>query len=500
MVLSGTDKKILETLFDMRGGYVLDFSNRTMEEFFRDNFGIAIYDKKYDVENLTDSKANRLRGIWAKEDEQTVGMIIQSLTEYMEISSLTSDKEISQNTILLTQKARDIAKRLLVVSSDQAEVNKLTEKAIALKNFNGLSFTELSLNEKIYLLKVLWSFYEGIVRSYYGDGVIFLGSGIDDLNDSFKTLRKKMIELIASDTSFEELRETECYQAIIDPMGSLYFSSDFLDGAWEDAVERYLVNFREMIADRDLFENASEAHKLHSSIAQFLAFVKKEISELIDTVREQRVMFDRRYSPRNSEDSKEKTIKHEHRHIFENSAQEKDININLKTEKGSSERKNKFPYKLPSGTKWENITLKFLNDEEILILVQGKEHIAKYDEIGFSTDKGKPSVVWSFLKVLGKQNGEIAMTDKSANTKYKKQKQQVLDILQRYFSLDTDPFYPYKDTKSYKTKFTIFIDESLRENTPTKTQGENNDDLDPFADLSDAYSESTPGIRENEIF
>ncbi len=44
--LSTIEKQILEKLFQMNGGYVLNFSDRTMGEFFRDNVGIDIYTQK----------------------------------------------------------------------------------------------------------------------------------------------------------------------------------------------------------------------------------------------------------------------------------------------------------------------------------------------------------------------------------------------------------------------------------------------------------------------
>jgi hypothetical protein len=51
--------RFLDDVFDMSGGYVLDFSNRTFIEFFEDEFGINIYDEKYGVRG--ESKANHLR-------------------------------------------------------------------------------------------------------------------------------------------------------------------------------------------------------------------------------------------------------------------------------------------------------------------------------------------------------------------------------------------------------------------------------------------------------
>ncbi len=42
--LKFSEKQLFEKLFD-RGGYVLDFSNRTFEEFFKD-FNIEIFSEK----------------------------------------------------------------------------------------------------------------------------------------------------------------------------------------------------------------------------------------------------------------------------------------------------------------------------------------------------------------------------------------------------------------------------------------------------------------------
>ena len=43
----------------MNGGYVLNFSDRTMGEFFRDDIGIDIYNKKYKY--ASGSKTNCIR-------------------------------------------------------------------------------------------------------------------------------------------------------------------------------------------------------------------------------------------------------------------------------------------------------------------------------------------------------------------------------------------------------------------------------------------------------
>jgi len=81
-VLTTLEKQILEKLFQMGGGYVLNFSDRTMREFFRDDIGIDIYNQKYNY--ASGSKANRMRGLWLKADEKTVGKSVLKLIEYIE--------------------------------------------------------------------------------------------------------------------------------------------------------------------------------------------------------------------------------------------------------------------------------------------------------------------------------------------------------------------------------------------------------------------------------
>jgi hypothetical protein len=122
----------------------------------------------------------------------------------------------------------------------------------------------------------------------------------------------------------------------------------------------------------------------------------------------------------------------------------------------------KFPYKIPSGTHWNNVIIKFLDNEKVEIWVKRLKHITDYNEMGM-VGKGKvpsPSEQWIFLKVLAQCQGEITIKDTEAKDTYKKQKQGLTEILQKYFSIDYDPFYPYKSSheksgNSYKIKLTL---------------------------------------------
>ena len=70
---------LLERLFEMEGGYVLDFVNRTFEQFFADE-DIAIYAGKYGFKGT--SKANHMRAFWETEPDHVVGRVLASLIEH----------------------------------------------------------------------------------------------------------------------------------------------------------------------------------------------------------------------------------------------------------------------------------------------------------------------------------------------------------------------------------------------------------------------------------
>ena len=70
---------LLERLLGMEGGYVLDFSNRTFEEFFADE-DIEIYSDKYKFKGT--SKANHMRAFWESEPDHVVGRVLASLIEH----------------------------------------------------------------------------------------------------------------------------------------------------------------------------------------------------------------------------------------------------------------------------------------------------------------------------------------------------------------------------------------------------------------------------------
>lgn len=73
---------LLDDLFEMGGGYVLDFSDRTMSRFFADELNVDIDDDAYREQG--NSKAKRLRCYLNKVDLPTSIKTLQALWDYRE--------------------------------------------------------------------------------------------------------------------------------------------------------------------------------------------------------------------------------------------------------------------------------------------------------------------------------------------------------------------------------------------------------------------------------
>ncbi|HEX2552742.1 MAG TPA: abortive infection family protein [Microvirga sp.] len=82
VALKRSDMRIFDDAFGMHQGYVLNFSDRTMAEFFEDEFSIEIYQEKYRYNGS--SKAKHLRAFIEAEDAYTVAKVARALWQHQE--------------------------------------------------------------------------------------------------------------------------------------------------------------------------------------------------------------------------------------------------------------------------------------------------------------------------------------------------------------------------------------------------------------------------------
>lgn len=119
--LTGREKAVLESLFDMSGGYVLHFSDATFGTFFGATLDIDIHSDRY--QSNGSSKAKKLREFWRLESDEAVGKSIHAMIEELlakreEIEVQfdyqdnidTADRKSKDDKLIV--KAREIARRL----------------------------------------------------------------------------------------------------------------------------------------------------------------------------------------------------------------------------------------------------------------------------------------------------------------------------------------------------------------------------------------------------
>lgn len=146
--LKTKDKQILESLFQMGGGYVLDFSDRTISEFFDDELKIDIYDEKYNY--ASGSKANRLRGFWKEASNDLVSESITKLIEYIDHKILLGSFKQDDFPEKILNAAKSIASKLIdgnIQKDVSIEAEIINEKISIILNKNVFSHVQGLLND-----------------------------------------------------------------------------------------------------------------------------------------------------------------------------------------------------------------------------------------------------------------------------------------------------------------------------------------------------------------
>src|ERR1035437_9230545 len=145
--LKTNDKQILEKLFQMSGGYVLNFSDRTMHEFFADDIDIDIYDPKYKY--ASGSKANCIRGFWQIAENPMVGKSIHKLIEYLENQILLGNLKKEDFPQELMHRGKEISNNLLGVILRTQEIK---EDEFLSRDFKDVSVDKLRLDGTITII------------------------------------------------------------------------------------------------------------------------------------------------------------------------------------------------------------------------------------------------------------------------------------------------------------------------------------------------------------
>lgn len=105
--LTEVDKRFLERIFGMDGGYPLDYNDMTFGQFF-DRHRVDIHGTKYQTYGT--SKAKKLRAFWASEPDTLVGKVLSEMLDVYEANCKLNNKEVD---IPILHESRKIVARLL---------------------------------------------------------------------------------------------------------------------------------------------------------------------------------------------------------------------------------------------------------------------------------------------------------------------------------------------------------------------------------------------------
>lgn len=133
--LTPLEKNKIEKLFEMGGGYVLNFNNKSFSQFFNDTVSISIDDKKYFL--IGGSKADRLRAFWKLESDELVGKTLSQMLEHWKFfykDKISSEKDLTNECELI------VARLLKKIHSEQS-----TEEDFLRKEFPNISLANIHM-------------------------------------------------------------------------------------------------------------------------------------------------------------------------------------------------------------------------------------------------------------------------------------------------------------------------------------------------------------------
>lgn len=134
--LKAIEKRFFEDLFGMASGYVLDFSNNTFAEFFRETANIDIYAPKYDFNGA--SKAKRLRAFWETEPDVLVGKVLSGLLEIWQFNA-------ERNGQTCDSPQYKQAARIVDRSTGKQPDSVATEQELLHRQYQNISIKNLSI-------------------------------------------------------------------------------------------------------------------------------------------------------------------------------------------------------------------------------------------------------------------------------------------------------------------------------------------------------------------
>ncbi len=208
--LSVASKTYLEALLGMSSGYVLDFSNASFANFFRE-LNIDIYDAER-YPGFGDSKANRIRALWKNGSDVDVAASLHALGEYLDAKK--SVAELANITDEQVTRVHNIARSL----------NPQTEDTAPLAGGVHASFTT---EATVAANKIQIEIYEDIYNHI--DQYLINGDYFHAVEESYKLVREKLREKTGSEKATDAFASSN-QEKIFGHASRNPVEKDFYDG------------------------------------------------------------------------------------------------------------------------------------------------------------------------------------------------------------------------------------------------------------------------------
>jgi hypothetical protein len=109
----------------------------------------------------------------------------------------------------------------------------------------------------------------------------------------------------------------------------------------------------------------------------------------------------------------------------------------------------------PKVSRWEEISLKFLNSHEVEISDGKNKQKSTFYDLGFmSQTTNSPKVTWTLLEKFASNRGTLSKLAKDGHANFKQELSMLREDLQRCFGITEDPF---ENTRNGKCKIKIDI-------------------------------------------
>ncbi len=218
--LKPTDKLFLEQAFNMKTGYVLDFSNNTFSNFFAGyDIDIDIANRDIEPDQTPLSKANRLRGFWSDASDEQVSAVLKGMVDYIENRKLDLDSRIDPSIDRLSP---DHISKTRQIADDLLEKKQTSHDWRDKENRPGASTTAVVHSNKIEI-EIHPEIYEHIKR------YLETGDHFHAVEESYKFVRAKLRDMTGSEKAHEAFSESN-YEKIFGRLPSTDAEKDFFEG------------------------------------------------------------------------------------------------------------------------------------------------------------------------------------------------------------------------------------------------------------------------------